>query len=135
MFWRVRPSIMRVVLEMKDTSTQSASRGNIDVIVALIGIAVGIGISCLNLIYSNEYLVTMGPILTVVCLVYIVFRRKLLSDRPSPAYSGTTLVLMVNIIFWISFAGSIYSLSTETLHRPLIYFLLTSLSALSLIHI
>lgn len=114
---------------MEETAGQRISPRNIDVIAALIGMAVGIGISCLNLIYSNEYLVTMGPILAIVCLGYVVFRRKLLSDSQSPPDAGTTLILTLNIIFWISFAGSVYSLSTEILHRPLIYFLLTSLSA------
>jgi hypothetical protein len=109
--------------------TESLVQRNIDVIIALIGIAAGIGISCLNFIYSNEYLITMGPMLAIVCLVYIIFRRKLLSDHPTAADAGTTLILVVNIVFWISFAGSIYSLSTEILHRPVIYFLLSSLSA------
>lgn len=109
--------------------TESLVQRNIDVIIALIGIAAGIGISCLNFIYSNEYLITMGPMLAIVCLVYIIFRRKLLSDHPTAADAGTTLILVVNIVFWISFAWSIYSLSIEILHRPVIYFLLSSLSA------
>lgn len=114
---------------MEKTAAQRVSQRNIDVIAALIGMVAGIGVSGLNLIYSNEYLITMGPMLAIVCLGYLIFRRKLLGDSPEPADAGTTLTLAVNIIFWASFAGSVYSLSTEILHRPLIYFLLTSLSA------
>ncbi|MFC1964855.1 hypothetical protein ACFLWG_02480 [Chloroflexota bacterium] len=102
---------------------------NIDVVVALIGIVTGIGISCLNFIYSNEYLVTMGPMLAIACLGYVIFRRKLLSDSEPTQVSHTSFILVINIIFWAALAGSVYSLSTEMLHRPLIYFLLTSLSA------
>ncbi len=114
---------------MKVRATQRARQRNIDVIVALVGMVAGIGISSLNIIRSNEYLITMGPMLAVVCLGYVVFRRKLLGESPSSPSAGISFVLTLNIIFWLSFAASLYSLSTESLHRSLIYFLLTSLSA------
>lgn len=114
---------------MKMTPAQQAWQRNIDVVVALIGIAVGIGISSFNLIYSNNYLITMGPMLAIVCLVYLFLRRRLLSDSAEPPGSSRTLFLAISVLFWVSLAGSIYSLNLYALHRPLIFFLLTSLSA------
>lgn len=104
------------------------SRDRIDVIAAILGVLAGVVISCMNLIYSNAYLITIGPMLIIACLVYLVFRRKLLSPASEPQASHS-LILIINIIFWLSLAGSIYSLSTETLHRPLIYFILISVAA------
>ena len=103
------------------------SRDRIDVIAAILGALLGIVISLLNLIYSNEYMIIIGPMLIIICLAYVLFRRRLLAPAPEPKASQT-LLLMANIIFWLSFAGSIYSLSNEVLHRPLIYFILTSLA-------
>jgi uncharacterized membrane protein YfcA len=89
------------------------SRDKIDVIVALVGVLAGVVISCMNLIYSNAYLITMGPMLIIACLVYLVFRRKLLTPASDPQASHS-LILIINIIFWLSLAGSIYSLNTDS---------------------
>lgn len=107
----------------------SCSRDNIDVIAAIAGALLGVVISCLNLIYSNAYIITIGPILIIVCLVYLIFRRRLLAPVSDPPQISQSTILIINLIFWLSFAGSIYSLSTEILHRPVTYFVLTSLCA------
>lgn len=106
----------------------SWSRDRIDVIAAIVGALLGVVISCLNLIFSNAYIITIGPMLIIVCSGYLIFRRKLLDPTADPQASRS-LILIINIIFWISLAGSMYSLSTEILHRPLTYFILTALCA------
>lgn len=104
------------------------ARDRIDVAVAIAGTLLGVVISSMNLIYSNAYLITLGPILIIVCLLYLIFRRKLLTPQPD-SQASHSFILIINIIFWLSLAGSIYSLSTEILHRPLTYFILISLCA------
>jgi len=110
-----------------NTEHRTRFQGKIDVIAAIAGALLGVVISCLNLIYSNAYMITIGPMLIIVCLVYLVFRRKLLA--PISDLQASRSPILINIIFWLSFAGSIYSLSTEILHRPVTYFILTSLCA------
>ena len=105
------------------------SRDYIDAIAAIVGALLGVAISCLNLIYSNAHIITIGPILIIVCLVYLIFRRRLLTPVSDPPQVSQSPILIINIIFWLSFAGSIYCLSTEILHRPVTYFILISLCA------
>ena len=111
-----------------NTEYRPRFQGKIDIIAALVGALLGVVISCLNLVYPCTSFITLGPLLIIVCLVYLVFRRKLLTSTSEPLVSHR-LVLMINIIFWLSLASSIYSLSTEILHRPLIYFILISIAA------
>ena len=113
---------------MRANFTFLQSRGEIDVIVAIAGILLGVVISSMNLIHSNAYLLTMGPLLIIVCLLYLLFRRKLATPQPYLS-ANRSLTLVLSIVFWLLLAGSIYSLSIEALHRPLIYFILISISA------
>jgi len=103
-------------------------RYKVDTIGALVGILLGIVITCLNLIYSNAYMITVGPVLTVACLVYLLIHHRL-PLALSRFRLGRRFYVIVSTIFWISFAVSIYCLYSETLHRPLGYFILTSLAA------
>ncbi|MBT4512983.1 MAG: hypothetical protein HOC20_12360 [Chloroflexi bacterium] len=99
-----------------------------DIIAAIGGIFLGAVISAMNLIYSNAYLITIGPMLIITCAFYLLFRHRLLAETSEPQTSQH-FVLLVNILFWLSFAVSIYTLSTETLHRPPAYFILTAFAA------
>lgn len=104
------------------------SRDRASVSAAIAGALLGALILCLGFIYSNAFMVAMGLILIIVCLVYLVFKQKLLAPMSDPQASRS-LILIINITFWLSLAGSTYSLSTETLNRPLIYFILISIAA------
>jgi len=103
-------------------------RNKVDIITAIVGILLGTLICFLNLVYSNSYMITIGPMLVILCLLYLLFRKVLLKKRentPGVIFSNRAL----DSIFWFLFAGSILSLSTEVLHRPLAYFVLVALSA------
>ncbi len=104
------------------------SQEKIDVIAAIAGLLLGIVISCLNFIYSNAYLITIGPLLAAACLLYLVFHRKWLLARQYPE-ANRRLFLVAGIIFFISFAVATYSLHTGFLHRPVVYFILTAVAA------
>ncbi len=104
------------------------SRDRIDIIAAILGLLLGIVISLLNLIYTNAYLITMGPLLAAACLLYLVFRRKWLIARQDPEISRR-LFVVASIIFFVSLAVAIGTLHTELFHRPLLYFILIAVAA------
>ena len=100
----------------------------LDIFAAILGALLGFVITLFNFMYSNEYMITIGPMLIIVCLAYLLLRRKLLS--PSVEHKAShRFTLLVTIVFWLVFAGSIFSLNTGILHRPLVYFILTAVAA------
>ncbi|MCO5383589.1 MAG: hypothetical protein NHB15_17200 [Methanosarcina barkeri] len=52
----------------------------IDGLIATIGIGFGLIITELNYIYSNNYMITLGPLLTLACLLYLRYRNEILDD-------------------------------------------------------
>ena len=50
-----------------------------DGIFSVAGFALGLFITSLNLIYSNNYLISLGPLLAIACLLYLRFRTKILT--------------------------------------------------------
>lgn len=104
------------------------SRNRVDTIGAVVGMLLGIVITCLNLVYFNAYMITVGPVLTVACLLYLLLHHRL-SLAQSRLEASKRFLVIVSTIFWISFAFSIWSLHIEMLHRPLIYFILTAIAA------
>lgn len=109
-------------------SLRDMLRDRLDVVAALAGVLLGLTISFLNLVYSNEYMITLGPMLVIVCLGYLAFRHKLLAPSTN-LEPNSYVVIASNIVFWLLLGGSLYSLTTEILHRPPIYFILTSAAA------
>ena len=51
-----------------------------DGIFAVVGFALGLFITSLNLIYSNNYLISLGPLLAIACLLYLRFRDRILTS-------------------------------------------------------
>ncbi|MGB3459769.1 MAG: hypothetical protein WBB08_10880 [Halobacteriota archaeon] len=51
-----------------------------DGIFAVVGFALGLFITSLNLIYSNNYLISFGPLLAIASLLYLRFRTKILTS-------------------------------------------------------
>jgi hypothetical protein len=112
--------------------TSTGWRDKIDAITAALGIALGVVISSVSIRYESEYFITLGPMLVIVCSCYLIFRRKLnLPQRSAEAVARINPVypMVTEIIFWLVFSGSIFSLTTQVLHRPLIYFILTAVAS------
>ena len=104
-------------------------RGNPDLAAATAGVVVGLAITSLNHIYSNEYLLTMGPLLVLASVLYLLFRRRIEVSEKQPQSSSDRLPTIAHVIYWIALGLSVYSLTLEPLHRPTSYFLLTALCA------
>ena len=60
-----------------------------DGIFAVVGFALGLIIISLNLIYSNNYLISLGPLLAIACLLYLRFRTKILTNDTEKLYLYT----------------------------------------------
>lgn len=103
-------------------------QNQLDKIASVIGIILGVIISLMNLIYSNEYLITIGPMLIIVCGCYLLFGNKL-KAMYLELQAGRSFILVTNIMYWLCFAVSIFILRTAILHRPVMYFVLTSIAA------
>ena len=51
-----------------------------DGIFSVVGFMLGLIITSLNLIYSNNYMISLGPLLAIACLLYLRFRTKILTS-------------------------------------------------------
>ena len=106
-----------------------------DGIFAVVGFALGLFITSLNLIYSNNYLITLGPLLAIACLLYLRSRTKILTSSTdfnldfSFSFSSKTLKI-INILYWFCISVAIISYNQASpCYRPLIFFFGISLGA------
>lgn len=97
----------------------------IDGIFSVVGFMLGLIITSLNLIYSNNYLISLGPLLAIACLLYLRFRNKILTATTdfNLDFSSKTLKI-INIIYWLCISVALLSYhQTPPYHRPPIFFI------------
>ncbi len=97
---------------------------------AVIGIVLGIFITSLNLIYSNNYLITLGPIMIVACLLYLRKREMLLKEKTDQIFNFDIKTLkIIQIIYWICITTALVSYHQANLYyRPPIFFISISVA-------
>ena len=102
----------------------------IDGVFAVLGTMLGLSISFLNLIYSNNYLISLGPLLTIASLLYLRYRTKLLADDIDLNLSlGNRALKIIQIIYWICILVALISYyHSEPYSRPLIFFVSISMA-------
>ena len=69
----------------------------------------------------------IGLAMAIASLIYLLFRNRVVSSSNLSLTANKSFILILNIIFFCTFAASIY-LMGSAMYRPLIYFLLTSIS-------
>lgn len=113
---------------------KSLSFSTIDVIFAILGSVLGLLITFLNLIYSNNYLITIGPLITISCLLYLKYRSKLLADNLNVnLYLSNRELKILQIMYWICILMALISYHYAKLYsRSLFFFLSISLAVCSL---
>ena len=102
-----------------------------DGIFAVAGFMLGLIITSLNLIYSNNYLISLGPLLAIACLLYLRFRTKILTPRTdfNLNFSSKTLKI-INIFYWVCISIALISYhQAPPYYRPPIFFFSISLGA------
>jgi len=100
-----------------------------DGIFAVAGFALGLFITSLNLIYSNNYLISLGPLLAIACLLYLRFRTKILTNGTdfNLNFSSKTLKI-INILYWLCISIALLSYhQAPPYYRPPIFFICISL--------
>jgi len=101
---------------------------NLDLLFAIAGLILGIIIISLTTIYANEYILTIGPMLVIVCGAFLLFRRKI-NNQQEEIREHSYIAKIAGIVFWLALACSIYVLNIEPLTRPLSYFIFTAICA------
>ena len=97
---------------------------------AVIGTVLGILITSLNLIYSNNYLITLGPLLTISCLMYLKNRQTFLKEKTYQIFNFDRKTLKITqIIYWICITAALVSYHQATpYYRPPIFFISISVA-------
>jgi hypothetical protein len=105
------------------------AKNRIDVIAAVLGVCGGLLVLYFYTLKSaNAYLLMIGIVFTFTCIVYLLFRDKLVYPAELNIQPNRPLNFVLNIIFVLLFTSSIYVLHTNVF-RPPIYFVLISLCA------
>ena len=102
-----------------------------DGIFSVAGFALGLFITSLNLIYSNNYLISLGPLLAIACLLYLRFRTKILTSSTgfNLNFSSNTLKV-INILYWLCISVALLTYhQAPPYYRPPIFFFSISLGA------
>lgn len=104
---------------------------NIDILTALLGFGVGLLITSLNLVYSNNYLISLGPILTLICALYLRYRKQILVARTEFLFVVNPKILkFIRILFWLNLTGAILLYYfAPPYSRPLLFFICISICA------
>ena len=101
---------------------------------AIIGTVLGMLITSLNLIYSNNYIITLGPLLTIACLIYLSNRDKLLIENKEQIFTLDKKTLNITrTIYWICITIALLAYQfAEPYYRPPIFFVSISIAVASL---
>ncbi|MFC1988440.1 hypothetical protein ACFLVJ_01225 [Chloroflexota bacterium] len=122
-----------LLIEEEFTTLSKVNTRNYDIVAAIAGFIAGFAwIVGHFMMMRNEYLITLGSILVVTCLFYLFFRKKLLKSDDTTHLAGDSQsrILLINILFLLVFAASLYALQTGTLYRSPSYFLLTAVASM-----
>ncbi|MDQ1275318.1 MAG: hypothetical protein QG610_891, partial [Euryarchaeota archaeon] len=97
----------------------------IDGFFSVIGIFLGLFVLALNLIYTNNYLITIGPLLVIVCLTYLQHRNKILTPNTNFSLKlKTEKRKMIKILYWICITvGLISYYHSPPYYRSPIFFI------------
>lgn len=123
----VLTSIISILIALKIKRSDVLS---IDGKFAVIGIGLGILITSLNLIYSNNYLITLGPIMTIACFIYLKNRQIFLREKTDQIFNFDSKTLkIIQIIYWICITVALVSYHQAThYYRPPIFFISISVA-------
>lgn len=88
----------------------------IDGFFAIAGCSVGLVITSINLIYSNNYLITIGPLVSIASIVYLRFRDKILSFSDLNLNYSLTTIKISRMMFWAFILIALASYYTSPLY-------------------
>jgi hypothetical protein len=89
----------------------------IDGLCAVAGCGLGLAITFLNIIYSNNYLITIGPLMAIASLVYLRFRDNILDISGLDLNVSMTTTKIFRILFWVFIMIALASYYTSPLYN------------------
>lgn len=90
---------------------------------SVLGFGLGLVITFLNVIYSNNYMITLGPILAISSIIYLRFRNKILLNLMNIDFNFDNIALkFIKIMYWIFILIALISYQSSV-DRPLIFFI------------
>ena len=100
----------------------------IDGIFSVVGVGLGLLITSMNLIYSNNYLISLGPLLAITCLLYLRLRGKILERGADFNLNlNPNTLKAINIMYWVCISVALLSYhQAPPYHRPPIFFICIS---------
>lgn len=107
-------------------------KDNLDLIIAAVGVLLGIFIIYLSLAYGiHQY--DIGFVIFISSLLYLVFRKKLIESKDTIEFRASKrLILLNNIVFFTSIALSVWLLHSTLYYRPVSYFILIAKACASI---
>jgi len=133
LFREIAPMIILLTLIISALIAIKIKRSNLSTVdggFAILGVILGLLITFLNLIYSNNYLITIGPLLSIASLLYLRYRTKLLADDIclNLNLSNRTLKI-IQTIYWICISIALISYyQAEPYYRPTVFFISVSVA-------
>jgi len=132
-FKEIAPSVIILTLIVSILIARKIKRSDvfsIDGKFAVIGSMLGIFITSLNVIYSNNYLIMLGPILTIACLLYLKNRQTLLTEKTGLIFVLDEKTLkLIQIVCWICILTALISYYQATpYYRPPMFFISISVA-------
>lgn len=107
----------------------------IDGKISIIGFIFGIAITLLNFRTINAYLITIGPLISITCILYLLYQARF--SNSSDHYKITVNerdLKIVSIIYWLCIFFLLIIYQQYSFHRPPIFFIIVSI-AISMIGI
>lgn len=102
----------------------------LDVIIGIVGCILGFVIIYLSY-FVGLHQEDIGFVVLIACIIYLVLRKTLIDSPINFSVKQTkTTLLLLNIIFVVTFTASILLLRLNLYHRPLIYFILISVACM-----
>lgn len=87
----------------------------------------GLIISFLNILYSNCYLITLGPLILIISILYLSFRDKLITAEIEFDIVNTKYMKYIDILFWLFVLYLIFEYSRISNYRPINFFIVVSI--------
>jgi hypothetical protein len=100
----------------------------LDVIIGLVGCILGFVIIYLSY-FVGLHQEDIGFVVLIACIIYLTLRKLLIESSIDFSVKQTkTTLLLLNIIFVVTFTASILLLRLNLYHRPPVYFILVSVA-------
>ncbi len=98
-----------------------------DILGGIAGCLLGAAIALVAHSSGDQGTLEIGLAVSIASAIYLLFRNRVASASNPSLTANRSFILILNIIFFCTFAASIYLMRSST-YRPLMYFILTSIS-------